>query len=115
MDARNLSFAEIKKHRREIMKTMRITQYSNATSAKTKNRRVSVQRSSDGDGFNVEFLVVDGDTHPRAFHNLERDKMVVTTVGITNESAMALLVCLLDELKRCGMADGAIKLLNKKQ
>lgn len=97
------------------MTTMRITRYSNATSAKTKNRRVTVQRSSDGEGFNVEFLVVDGDTHPRSFHNLERDKMVVTTVGITNESAMALLVCLLDELKRCGMADGAIKLLNKKQ
>jgi len=80
---------------------MKIIEYKNCTKAKIKNRRVGVYTKEDG--IVIEFKQLSKlelVNKPRAEHLNIGDKIVVTGVKITRESAIALLNCLYHELNK---------------
>jgi hypothetical protein len=80
---------------------MKVTKYINCTKAKIKNRRVGVY--NEGDEIIIEFKQLSDlelVNEPRAIHKNIGDKIVVTGVKITKESAIALLNCLYHELNK---------------
>ena len=80
---------------------MKVTEYINCTKAKIKNRRVSVYTKEKN--ILIEFKQLSElelVNEPRALHLNIGDKIVVTGVMITRESAIALLNCLYHELNK---------------
>jgi hypothetical protein len=80
---------------------MKITKYNNCTQAKIKNRRVSVYTKEKNIAIEFKQLSeLELVNEPRAVHKNIGDKIVVTGVMITRESAIALLNCLYNELDK---------------
>ena len=77
-----------------------------STVFKLGNRRVKVG-SYKGD-YIIEFRQLTGDLSPRAWHIVERDKIVTTGIKMSKESAICVLQGLIDRLR----ADGEIKALD---
>lgn len=80
---------------------MKTTKYINCTKAKIKNRRVGVYTKEKN--IIIEFKQLSElelVNEPRAVHTNIGDKIVVTGVMITRESAIALLNCLYNELNK---------------
>lgn len=82
---------------------MRKHTYKNATSLKLKNRRITVSADKSKDTVYVQFMIAcekeDADT-PHFTHVNLRNKVAVTSLKLTREGAIALMIALNDELER---------------
>jgi hypothetical protein len=75
--------------------TNRVNTYSNAISIKIPNRRLTI--NDDGEnGLRMVFKICDGSTKPRSANVIERNRICVTILRITKESAWSLLYCLMN-------------------
>lgn len=80
---------------------MDLIKYKDATQVKLKNRRVAV--FPKGEDLIVKLTTISSDLEPRAAHIVHRDKLVTTAIRITDEAALALFVCLHEELLKKGL------------
>ena len=80
---------------------MEIIKYKNATQVKLKNRRVTVFPIQED--VCIDLKTISSDLEPRASHVVYKDKIVKTTIKITEEAALALFVCLSEELTKKGL------------
>ena len=76
---------------------------------KWKNARVIVQ--SIEEKYIVQFKVLSDDLKPRALHKVIRNKVVVTTLGLSTEAAISLFDALLEQLAK----DGHMKVSREKK
>lgn len=85
------------------MNPIRKHTYKNATSLKLKNRRITVSAVRGDDTVYVQFMIAckkeDADI-PFASHVNIRNKVAVTSLKLTREGAIALMIALNDELER---------------
>jgi hypothetical protein len=78
-----------------------IKKYTNATSYKIGNRRVTVvSRKDEKDDFIIEFRTIDANTSPRSLHKVIHGKLIITSIIVSKEAAEALRQCLTYELTR---------------
>jgi len=78
--------------------TARKTSYTNATSFKLPNRRVTVCRKPEG--FVIQWLIADDIDKPHAVHTRIKGKITSTTRALSNEGAECLMLALMEQLKK---------------
>jgi hypothetical protein len=82
-------------------KTPRVEFYKNATTIKMDNKRVMVIDENDetSEGFRFRFMSALGDPNDqRAYCYTLKNKVAVTEVGLSKESTLSLIYCLLNRL-----------------
>ena len=80
---------------------MYLIKYKNATKVKLKNRRVIVFPVQED--LCIKLKTISSDLQPRASHIIYKNKLVNTTIKITDEAALALFICLGEELAKKGL------------
>lgn len=78
-----------------------IETFTNATHARLKNKRVSVFYE-EKDTVIIEFTTISNSLKPKAFHEVLKNKAVITGVKLSLESARALQLALTNELTKSG-------------
>lgn len=76
--------------------------YQNGEVIKLKNKRLELVKDKNI-GYFVSFKTLSNDPSPRATHLVFKDKIVVTTLRITTESAMSLMLALKAQLVKDGI------------
>ncbi|MBT3206932.1 MAG: hypothetical protein HN704_18300 [Bacteroidetes bacterium] len=76
---------------------IRHTVYTNGISSKLHNRRVTVIK--EGDGFHIEFQIIDHNYKPRIISRLVRGKINVSSFNLSREAAEVLIIDLAEMLK----------------
>jgi len=80
-----------------------ITQsYKNAETFKYKNARVRVV-SLPEEQYELDLTVLSEDTSPRTIHTVEKGKIVTTTMRISKEGALSLMLGLQRQLAKDGI------------
>lgn len=85
-----------------MTKHIRQFSYQNGEVIKLKNRKIELIKDEET-GYFVSFRVLSDDPSPRATHLVFKDKIVVTTLRITTESAMGLILALKAQLEKDGI------------
>lgn len=85
-----------------MTKHIRQFSYQNGEVIKLKNRKIELIKD-ENNGYFVSFRVLSDDLSPRATHLVFKDKIVVTTLRITTESAMCLMLALKAQLEKDGI------------
>jgi hypothetical protein len=78
---------------------IKVEKYSNMIIAKMRNRRVIIEPLDDHD-FGISFLICDGSIQPRALHNVTKNKVVVTSLRLSEEATQALFIALSEYLRK---------------
>ena len=78
---------------------MKITEYANGTIVKYDNKRILVAPFPN-DEFVIQTKILDGNLSERSTHEVVGGKIVVTTLKLSLEGAIALYSALQNELKR---------------
>lgn len=73
-------------------------QYLNATSVKLENKRVTV--FTRGENLLVKIDVFDKSLPKLSHHEVTKNKVISSVTGLKKDTAIALIDCLVDELKR---------------
>jgi hypothetical protein len=68
-------------------------------SMKLKNRRVNVKSLGDG-CYEIAFRILTDDLSERTTHNVERNKIVTTTMALSKEAAFCLCLALKNQLEK---------------
>jgi type IV secretory pathway VirB9-like protein len=76
--------------------------YQNGEVIKLKNKRLKLIKD-ENIGYFVSFKTLSNDPSPRATHLVFKNKIVVTTLRITTESAMSLMLALKNQLVKDGI------------
>jgi hypothetical protein len=70
-----------------------IKKYKNAVIAKIPNRKIHIMAKKN-DGFNIHFTKLTDDLTPHAMHTVLKNKIVVTSIGLTEEAFQALYLAM---------------------
>lgn len=78
---------------------IKVKRYANGVVAKLRNRTVAIFPQEDND-FIFEFKKVTNDLQPHAYHSVIKDKIVVTSIRLTEEATQALFIALSEYMRR---------------
>lgn len=84
------------------MKTIKRYSYQNAELFKYENARVALV-SLPTDEYHIELKVLSKDIRPRASHIVKKDRIVLTSIKITEQAALSLLIGLQEQLHKNGV------------
>ena len=83
------------------MTKFKVITYKDSTKVKSKDRRVSVFTLPDQEiGIQLKIVADKNALKPRAYHKVDKDKVVTTSLKISVEGAYSLMLALQQELEK---------------
>ena len=84
------------------MKPIKQISYKNAERFKYENARVQVTSLPKG-LYGIELTHLSEDTRPRAFHIVDKGKVITTGIKLSQEAAFSIMLGLYEQLKKDGV------------